>query len=148
MPTQGDNTLVSVFRALGREISGSLRFDIAPIGQVIVADGEEWTVFRKLRLVEYGLAPAQAMVEARFRMTESFDRHRLSSMLAVPLFAGMPGFRSKIWMHNQAGEYRVVYEWQTIEDAQRFSESLIVKMIRRRAVPGSVKLDVLHLMYA
>jgi hypothetical protein len=123
-----------------------LRFDIAPIGQVVVEDGEEWTIFRKLRLVDFDLPPAQAVVEARFHMPDSFDRSRWTSLLAIPLFAGMPGFRSKVWMHNGKGEFRVVYEWQTIEDAQGFAESPVVGLVHRRALPGSMRVEVLQLL--
>lgn len=145
MPTVAPNTLFSIIRACGLELVGRLHFDVAPIGQTIVADGEQWTIFRKLRLVDFDLPPAQAMAEIRFNSTKSLESNKWSSLLAIPLFAGLPGFRSKIWMHNGKGGFRVVYEWQTIEDAQRFANSRVVRIVHRRSTPGSLKVELLEL---
>jgi hypothetical protein len=145
MPTNRPSTIASIVRAVGLEIVGRLHFDLAPVGQVIAVDGEHWTIFRKLRLVDFGLPAAQAIVEARFTSPKSLEHNRWTSMMAIPLFAGLPGFRSKIWMHNGKGDFRVVYEWQTLEDAQRFASSRVVRMVGRHSTPGSLKVELLEL---
>jgi hypothetical protein len=145
MPTNGSSTIASILRAIGLEVAGRLRFDLAPLGQVITVDGEQWTIFRKLRMVDFGLPAPQAIVEARFNSPKSLEHNRWTSLMAIPLFAGLPGFRSKLWMHNGKGDFRVVYEWQTLEDAQRFAASPVVKMVGRHSTPGSLKVELLEL---
>jgi len=144
MPTNGPSTIASILRAVGLEIAGRLRFDIAPLGQLVTADGEQWTIFRKLRLVDFGLPAPQAMVEARYNSPQSLEHNRWTSLMVIPLFAGLRGFRSKLWMHNGKGDFRVVYEWQTIEDARRFAASLTVRVVDRHSTPGSLKVELLE----
>lgn len=45
--------------------------------------------------------------------------------VATPFFAGMPGFRRKLWLAGErSGEFLELYEWESIEDADRFVAAL------------------------
>ncbi len=63
--------------------------------------------------------------------------------LPVPLIVGLPGFRSKLWLYDEeTGDFQGRYEWNTVEDAQRYADSVALRFMRRRSVPGSVSFSV------
>jgi hypothetical protein len=50
---------------------------------------------------------------------------RLESILNTPLFVGVPGFVSKLWLaHDDHGMYRGLYEWDGAENSERYARSL------------------------
>src|SRR5690606_8532239 len=59
--------------------------------------------------------PAVLVVAFRLRLVHSRRAHaafRLESVLNTPLFAGFPGFCSKLWLAQDThGVYRGLYEW-------------------------------------
>ena len=63
---------------------------------------------------------------------------RAESILNTVLFAGFPGFRSKLWATDeQTGVYRGVYEWDGAEQASDYATA-ITALLRRLSVRGSV----------
>ena len=67
--------------------------------------------------------------------------HRLfecESVLNTPLFAGFPGFVSKLWLtHDENEVYRGIYEWDGAARAASYAEALrwILVLV---SVPGSI----------
>jgi len=50
---------------------------------------------------------------------------RAESLLNTPLFAGFPGFVSKLWLtHDESGVYRGLYQWDGSERAVAYVRSL------------------------
>lgn len=90
--------------------------------------------------------PAVLLVQFRLRL---LGRHRLlhelfraESIANTPLFAGFPGFRSKLWLCDDAsGLYRGIYEWEGAERATFYAETLS-KLLRLVSVPGTVRYHV------
>ena len=59
-------------------------------------------------------------------------------------FLGLPGFRSKLWLYNEAtGEFGGIYEWDTVEDADNYDKSYAMKFSHWRSVPGKFRTTVL-----
>lgn len=59
-----------------------------------------------------------------------------------PLFAGFPGFRSKLWLAvERTGEYRGVYDWDGSERARVYATTLMA-LLRLVCAPGSVTFHV------
>ena len=51
---------------------------------------------------------------------------RRECVLHTPLFAGFPGFRSKLWADDvRTGVYAGVYEWQGAERARHYAERMV-----------------------
>ena len=51
---------------------------------------------------------------------------RRECVLHTPLFAGFPGFRSKLWADDVAtGIYRGVYEWDCAEAARAYATRMV-----------------------
>jgi hypothetical protein len=61
------------------------------------------------------------------------------SLLPIPFYIGLPGFRSKHWMIDEAsGDFAGYYEWDTMEDAENYAGSFAAKFMMARSVPDSV----------
>jgi hypothetical protein len=68
---------------------------------------------------------------------------KLSKILML-IFMGFKGFRSKYWCVNEdTGMCQGVYEWDKLEDAEHYSQSIAVKNMTKRSKPGSISYVVL-----
>lgn len=85
-------------------------------------------------IVEFQLRAVRGRGHAAFRM---------ESMLNTPLFAGFPGFVSKLWLaHDELGRYRGVYEWDGPQRAENYARALW-RVLALVSVRGSVHYVVL-----
>lgn len=119
-------------------------------------DGTSATVYRET-LVQLAapLYPCVLMVEFRLRAVRGRGHgvFRRVSLLNTPLFAGFPGFVSKLWMaHDQHGVYRGIYEWDGPARAEAYARALwrVLALvsepssIRYHVVPGLRRDEVLN----
>ena len=114
--------------------------------RVRFADGTSSRVFRET-VVDRGATrePCVLAVEFRLRLVRGWGHalFRRESLLNTPLFAGFPGFVSKLWMaHDENGVYRGVYEWDSPLRAQHYARSLW-RILEIGCVPGSIHYMVL-----
>ncbi len=134
-------TLVYVF-------DGRLHFPKKRIGEeVTMEDGQRFTVFRQ---VIVDPAPGQpeepgATLVVRFHVANMSPRqNKLFSLLPIPFFIGLPGFRSKLWAFNEnTGDFQGIYEWDTVQDAESYANSFAMKFMTKRSVPGSVSYEII-----
>lgn len=110
------------------------------------ADGTGARVYRETRLGS-GLAedPCALVVAFRLRLVRGSAHalFRRESLLNTPLFAGFPGFTSKLWLaHDERGRYRGVYEWDGPQRAEHYARSLW-RVLALVSVPGSIRYAVL-----
>src|SRR6202012_5448578 len=73
------------------------------------------------------LAPCVLVVEFRLRAVRGLGHaaFRRESLLNTPLFAGFPGFVSKLWLaHDEQGRYRGLYQWDGARRADRYARAL------------------------
>lgn len=109
--------------------------------------GERFIIFRAITfrkpLLPAGSAGATFIV--RFRLAGMTVQQNIRfSWIPIPFFAGLPGFRSKLWMYNpKTGENQGVYEWETVEHAESYARSFALHFMTRRSVPGSVSYRIL-----
>src|SRR5262249_60837442 len=92
------------------------------------ADGTSAQVFRET-VAERGPArnPCVLVVEFRLRAVRGWGHaaFRRESLLNTPLFAGFPGFVSKLWLaHDDRGRYRGLYEWDDPLLAEGYARAL------------------------
>jgi hypothetical protein len=91
--------------------------------------------------------PVVLVVQFRLR---ALGRNRLlhalfrrECILHTPLFAGFPGFRSKLWAADTAsGVYRGLYEWDGAEQAADYANHL-VRLLHPLSIQGSVRYHVI-----
>jgi len=77
---------------------------------------------------------------------------RWESLLNTLLFAGFPGFVSKLWLaHDDRGTYRGLYQWDGADDAEAYARALwrvlalvsVKGSIDYRVIPGLRRDDLL-----
>jgi len=114
-------------------------------GRIRFANGSSAVVFRETVADQTrSIAPASLVVEFRLWAVHGWA-HRLfqrESALNTPLFAGFPGFVSKLWLTQDENEvYRGIYEWDGAARAESYAEALrwILALV---AVPGSIAYHV------
>jgi hypothetical protein len=89
--------------------------------------------------------PCVLVVEFRLRAVRgrAHAAFRWESLLNTPLFAGFPGFVSKLWLaHDECGRYRGLYEWDGPQWADRYARALW-RVLALVSVPGSIHYVVL-----
>jgi hypothetical protein len=134
----------NVMRLLGQR---RLRLPRGRVGMRLrFTDGTSARVYRET-VVDRGptMDPCVLIVEFRLRAVRGRGHaaFRLESMLNTPLFAGFPGFVSKLWLaHDERGRYRGVYEWDGPRLAENYARALW-RVLALVSVRGSVHYVVL-----
>jgi hypothetical protein len=118
-------------------------------GEVITAsDGKEYVIFRGLTVDPRKNQPEKpgAILRIQFDFKSgSAGKNKRLSIIPIPLIAGLPGFRSKYWMlHEPSGGFQGLYEWDSVQDAENYEKSFAIKLMTKRAVPGSVNFEILQ----
>ena len=111
---------------------GRLRSPREHIGAALAfADGSRSVIFRETARVDPPAAePVLLVIAFRLAMLGSVRplhaAFRRECVLHVPLFAGFPGFRSKLWLDDvDTGVYRGVYEWGDRELADAYAHRMV-----------------------
>ena len=109
--------------------------------------GERFRAFRKVRVGsknQRSSAPGAVFrVRFRFRNLSQATNRRLSC-IPIPFILAQPGFLSKTWLLGESsGDFMGYYEFETEATARAYWDSLPLKMMRRRAAPGSLSHEVL-----
>ena len=133
-------------RAIGLCLGGRVHFPKDGIGRSI-EDGEEFVEFRKVLVDPQEDQPAEpkALFRVRFRFARfSPAVNKLLSLIPIPFIIAQPGFRSKTWLSGkETGTFQGIYEWDTVEDAQRYWDSFPMNLMKRRAIPETLHYEIL-----
>lgn len=135
----------SLVRALGLAVSGRIRFRSEYTGRVLTADDRiSFTIFRHMR-VRTPEAPNPALLVVRFRFARlSHAANKRASRIPIPLIAGFPGFRQKLWMIDEkSGYWQGLYEWRDRESLKNYLGSFVLGLMNRRAEQDSVSYEIL-----
>ncbi|KLU11450.1 MULTISPECIES: hypothetical protein [unclassified Kocuria] len=114
------------------------------------ADGTGSRVYRETTVDgEDPREPAVLVVVFRLRAVRGRGHtlFRWESELNTPLFAGFPGFVSKLWLaHDDRGRYRGVYEWDGPERARAYVQALgwVLSLVSEPASVQAVVFPGLH----
>jgi len=141
------NFILSLFNTIGNTCTGRLHFPRNRVGKEFIIDEEKWIIFREAVVDPHKGQPEKpgAIFIPRFHVANmSVRQNMIFSLLPMCLILGLPGFRSKLWMYNPInGDSAGYYEWDTIEDAQNYSQSQAMRFMSNRSVPGSVSFKVI-----
>lgn len=136
------NPLRLILHALDLWIHGKIHFR-GGLENIRLEDrGETFAAFRKVDVDPAGEQPARpgAIFQVRFRFRNLSDAaNRRLSLIPIPLIVAQPGFRSKTWLlGRQTGDFIGLYEFDTVEEAEAYWDSLPLRLMKRRAAPGSL----------
>ncbi len=112
-----------------------------------MVDGEEYSVFSDVLFAPRSSYSAESMTVMMVRF--KFDRYphvvnRRLFLLFLPIIAGMPGFRRKIWSFcNENGYYKGIYQFESLELAEGYRVSPMMRVLERRSVPRTVSYRLL-----
>jgi len=142
-----DKAIYSFMKSLGYSLTGQLHFKHERIGEVIkTADGHEYTIFRQVMVDKKNSNRNYHGIILRIMFSfahGSSSQNKMLSLIPIPFITGLPGFRSKTWaIHMDTGDFLGVYEWDSIIDAEKYKKSFAIKLMTKRAVPGSVKFQM------
>jgi hypothetical protein len=143
------NPFISFLRTNWMLLTGQVRFPRGRVGQVLtLEDGQNWIIFREVQVSVHSgrAAGVGAVFRPRFHVAGmSVRANILFSLLPIPFFLGLPGFRSKLWLyHPENGDFQGIYEWDSIEAAERYAGSFAMRFMTHRSVPGSVSCQIIR----
>jgi hypothetical protein len=141
------NPLYFLVRTIFLILAGRLHFPRERVGEVIeTEDGKRFAIFRHAIVdpTVSDLREPKAIFIVRFRVANLLPtQNTLFSLLPIPFFIGLPGFRTKFWMLDESsGEFQGMYEWDTVKDATNYSNSYAMKFMVRRSIPGSINSQI------
>ena len=142
------NPFLSLLKTLSYALTGRLHFPRKRIGEVItMEDEQDFVIFRQLIVDPSQDQPEEpgATLRVRFHVAHmSARQNKLFSLLPIPFFAGLPGFRSKLWMLNEAsGDFQGIYEWDSVEHAKNYANSFAMKFMTMRSARGSISYEII-----
>ncbi len=134
------NPVALLFKALALFARGRVHLD-GPLQRVELEDrGERFRAFRRVVRDAPGRPPPGAVFRVRFAFRNlSPAANRRLSLIPIPFIVAQPGFRAKTWLLGEvSGDFMGWYEFDTVEAAEAYWDSLPLRMMRRRAAPGSL----------
>lgn len=140
----GSSARVTVRLLLRRQLRLPRRY----VGRRLTfADGSRSRVFRETTRTGASTPdPAVLVVQFRLRLVRQnrvlHALFRAESIMNTPLFAGFPGFRSKLWLSDDRTRvYRGFYQWDGPDRATSYAATLSA-LLRLVCLPGSVAFHV------
>ena len=127
-------------------ITGRVRFPRHRLGRTIGVKGTDYEIVKEIDIKQSGAGESGAIFTVKFHLANmSPTSNKIFLNLPIPFFAGLPGFRHKLWLIDEStGDFRGLYEWQTVEYARKYSKSFAVWFMKRRSVPGSVEYEIVE----
>jgi hypothetical protein len=141
------NPIYGYIRTLLRFALGKVQFIKEDVGKTIIMDdAKSFKIFRRVRIKRYfnkNKRP-QGLFIIRFALKMSIE-NIIKSRGMLMMFMGFKGFRTKYWcVDEQSGMCQGLYEWDTLEDAVRYSKSVVIKAITKHSVSGSISFKILE----
>lgn len=116
--------------------------------RIIMGDGKLYTVFRRVIIKKFinNNKKPEGLFIIKFKPSGmTIEENIKYSRKPMLIFQGFKGFRSKYWtVDYETGECQGIYEWDTYEDAERYSKSIAVKVMTNRSEKGSVSYKILR----
>jgi hypothetical protein len=143
---RGTNPILGLVRTMALLLHGRLRFHAEDVDSVLETDdGRRYRVFRHV-VIACHQSPPEALLIVRFTPAHMSIRANIRfSRLPLLVFPGFRGFRSKYWCVDDAtGACEGVYEWQSRADAEAYADSIAMRFMTSRSLPGSVSWRILE----
>lgn len=135
-------------RAIALYLRWRVHFPKSQIGNT-VQEKEQFIIFRKVVVDPVANQPIKpkALFKVYFQFARfSLKANKILSLIPIPFIIAQPGFRSKTWMTGKdTGTFQGLYEWDRVEDAERYWNSFPLKLMKRRSIPDTLKYEIIEL---
>ncbi len=132
---------LSLLKTIYYILTNRLKFPDMYMGKILRMDDRlQFRVFRHMKLLGGGQTGTEALFVVRFRFKKfSHEKNIRLSRIPIPLIAGFPGFRDKVWMIDyDSGFWQGVYQWESPEAIEKYKKSFVLKLMNMRAVEDSL----------
>lgn len=142
------NSFICFLITIGNVLRGRIHFSKEYIDKTLrMDDGQQFSIFRHMTLeasaCHSDATPAVFIVRFKFA-TLSQHANRVASLIPIPLIAGFPGFREKIWMVNEdTGYWQGVYQWESEQAVEAYQHSFVLGIMNKRAIQESLSYIIL-----
>ena len=127
--------------SIARLITGRLRLSRTLKVQTLkMHDGQEYTVFRQIRLTSEMKEASPITFIVRFKFTRlSHKANKIASLIPMLLITGYPGFNIKIYGVNRAsGFWQGLYQWSNPNALEDYKQSFVYRMMNKRAIKSTI----------
>lgn len=130
-----------------RVLSGRVSFPKDRLGKTLAfEDDGVHSVFREMQVSSPQPCPSKYMtvLKVSFKFARfSPTVNKWLSLIPVPVILGMPGFRHKTWTSSgDSGYSQGIYQFESMDLAVGYRESLIMRVLKKRSVPGSTSYEI------
>jgi hypothetical protein len=139
-----DNAIIGYLNTIRLFITKKIQFDNDAIGKMIEVKNKEFKIFRRVRILNRKEPKAFFLIRFRpIKMT--IEQNIRFSRIAMMIFMGFKGFCSKYWaVDMETGLCQGFYEWETEEDAIRYSKSIAMKFMKKRSDPKTIEYWIIN----
>lgn len=135
-------------RAISLFINGNVTFPKNLNNSIIKENNADFLIFRKVVInKKEGQALNKSVtLKVFFHFKRfSFKINRVLSLIPIPLILAQPGFKSKTWMTGiETNIFYGLYEWENLENAERYLDSLPLRLMKKRAIPETLKFTIIE----
>lgn len=122
-------------------ITAKVFFDKKSVGQKIMIGDREYSIFR-YAVLKNAQKP-KGMFRVWFTAKMSPEKNKILSIFTTIGFIGFPGWTSKKWLIDKNGNFGGIYEFDTIENAEKYQSSYAMKFSKWRSKEGCFRTEVL-----
>lgn len=116
------------------------------VGKEVLFNNEKFNVFLEIGIFDCDNVIKKGDVEFKiiFKASKiSTDSLIKNTKKTIPFFIGLPGFcRKKFMVNERKGIFSGIYEWESYEDANRYSKSYALNSMKRMSNPYPVYIEI------
>jgi hypothetical protein len=138
------NPVIGFINTIGLFLCGRVAFDKDAIGKTIYYKDQGFEVFRRVYIKNRDNSKAYFII--RFKPKNMTSEQNIKfSRLPMMIFMGFKGFSSKYWaVDYSTGLCQGFYEWETEEDATKYSKSIALRFMKNRSEKESVEYWIIN----
>jgi hypothetical protein len=123
-------------------LTKKVSFEINDIGKIVEYENEYFEVFR--RVIIKTKKPSKAIFCIRFTPKDmTVEENIRFSKKPMRIFMGFSGFLNKYWCVNRkTNECLGIYEWDSIDNAKKYSKSIAVRFMTNRSIEDAVSFKI------
>lgn len=130
------NVLFSLIRTILNVLLNKLSFPGKYNNEIVeMEDGIYFKIFRHMKLEQKKNPSHCSIFIVRFKFKKhSHAKNIQLSRIPIPLIAGFPGFREKIWMIDwETGFWQGLYQWDSVEAIEKYKNSFVLGIMNKRS---------------